>query len=244
MLMRITDAQDQEVAYRDFWMPMQDALGEDLTAFIWRYLIKDGSSVKAIRLDEIYDEVKQRLAKAKSSQVVDLLMDMHTFAGYYVSLVHPEKELNEAIGSRLRRLNRWDVKTTYPFLLNLFGDYRENRIAAQDLCAVLDVLESFVIRRIILLDSDEFLEQDLLRIVQGLGQRPTGGICFRRLNATRVAGRLGVPVSVGGLSNISEWYLQMQARIGVPGKGTYEEQGARGFERRADFRRTYHAADP
>jgi uncharacterized protein with ParB-like and HNH nuclease domain len=147
ILMRITNSEEQEVAYRDFWMPMQDALGSELTAFIWRYLIKDGNTVKAIRLDEIYDEVKQKLMKSKSSQVVDLLVDMHTFAGYYLALINPENEQNKEIRKRLKRLNRWDVKTTYPFLLNLYRDYKERKVSFQDFCSVLDVLESYVIRR-------------------------------------------------------------------------------------------------
>jgi hypothetical protein len=128
-------------------MPMQDALGNELTAFIWRYLIKDSNAAKAIRLDEIYDDVKQKLTKAKSSQVVDLLMDMHTFAGYYLYLINPDNELNRQISKRLKRLNRWDGKTTYPFLLNIYKDYKEKKISPQDFCDVLDILESFVIRR-------------------------------------------------------------------------------------------------
>ena len=92
ILMRITNSDEQEVAYRDFWMPVQNSLGGELTSFIWRYLIKDTNSAKVIRLDEIYDDVKQRLSKAKPSEVVDLLVDMHTFAGYYLSLINPENE--------------------------------------------------------------------------------------------------------------------------------------------------------
>jgi uncharacterized protein with ParB-like and HNH nuclease domain len=147
MLMRITDADEQEVAYRDFWLPMQDTLGNELTAFIWRYLIKDGSSVKAIRLDEIYDEVKQKLKGANSSQVVDLLMDMHTFSGYYQCLINPNMESNEKLRRRLKIINRWDVKTTYPFLLNLYRDFREHRISFDDFYAILETIESFVVRR-------------------------------------------------------------------------------------------------
>lgn len=148
ILMRITNSEEQEVAYRDFWMPMQNFLGGELTAFIWRYLIKDTNSAKVIRLDEIYDEVKQILAKAKPSQVVDLLVDMHTFAGYYMSLINPEdNEPNKEIKRRLKRLNRWDVKTTYPFLLNVYRDFKQKKISVQDFCTVLDILESYVVRR-------------------------------------------------------------------------------------------------
>lgn len=148
ILMRITNAEEQEVAYRDFWMPMQNALGSELTGFIWRYLIKDTNSAKVIRLDEIYDEVKEILAKAKPSQVVDLLVDMHTFSGYYLALITPDdSELNKEIRKRLKRLNRWDVKTTYPFLLNVYRDYKEKRISVQAFCDVLDIVESYVVRR-------------------------------------------------------------------------------------------------
>ncbi len=147
ILMRITNSDEQEVAYRDFWMPMQNALSGELTGFIWRYLIKDTNSAKVIRLDEIYDDVKERLSKAKPSEVVDLLVDMHTFAGYYLSLINPENEQNKEVRKRLKRLNRWDVKTTYPFLLNIYRDYKERKISAQDYCGVLDVLESYVVRR-------------------------------------------------------------------------------------------------
>jgi len=66
ILMRIKDSAEQEVAYQDFWLPMQEVLGNELTNYIWRYLVKDANSAKAIRLDEIYDEVKARLTKANS----------------------------------------------------------------------------------------------------------------------------------------------------------------------------------
>lgn len=147
ILMRITDSDEQEVAYEEFWMPMQNLLGGELSRFIWRYLIKDNQTGNAIRLDEIYDDVKQRLSRAKSKAVVDLLMDMHTFAGYYNYLIDPDSELDKEIRKRLKRLNRWEVKTTYPFLLNIYRDYKAGKITSLDFCSVLDILESYVVRR-------------------------------------------------------------------------------------------------
>lgn len=147
ILMRITSSDEQEVAYRDFWLPMQNSLGNELTAFIWRYLIKDGNSVKAIRLDEIYDEVKQRLTNATSTNVVDFLMDMHTYSDYYQCLIYPDNEKEKEIRKRIKRINRWDVKTTYPFLLNIYHDYKNNLFSSQDFCQILEIIESFVVRR-------------------------------------------------------------------------------------------------
>ncbi len=148
ILMRITNSEEQEVAYRDFWLPMQNALGGELTGFIWRYLIKDINLAKVIRLDEIYDEIKEILVNAKPPKVVDLLMDLHTFSEYYLALINPDDyEPNKEIQNRLKRLNRWDVKTTYPFLLNVYRDYKENKISRQAFCDLLEILESYVVRR-------------------------------------------------------------------------------------------------
>lgn len=148
ILMCITNSADQESAYEDFWLPMQISLGNELTNFIWRYLIKDAKSAKIIRLDQIYDEVKEILLSAKSARVIDFLLDMHTFSSYYLALYKPDDyEQNNEIKSRLKRLNRWDVKTSYPFLLNVYRDYKGNKISVDDFCTVLDILESYVIRR-------------------------------------------------------------------------------------------------
>lgn len=147
LLMRITNANEQELAYRDFWLPMQNSLGAELTAFIWRYLIKGANGVKAIRLDEIYDEVKQRLVGLNSTEVLNFMKDMHLFSGYYQRLINPDGESNKGIGQRLKRINRWDIKTTYPFLLNLYHDYRQNKLSSDDFCTMLEIIESFVVRR-------------------------------------------------------------------------------------------------
>jgi len=147
ILMRITNSDEQEMAYRDFWLPMQETLDSELTPFLWRYLIKDSNNVKTIRLNEIYDEVKLILMGRTSSQVIDFLMDVHTYSNYYQCLLAPSKEANKDIQKKLQRIRRWDVKTTYPLLLNIYHDYKENLITPQEFCKILEALESFVVRR-------------------------------------------------------------------------------------------------
>jgi hypothetical protein len=147
ILMRIRDTGDQEVAYRDFWLPMQESLGNELTNFIWRYLNKDGTFASFVRLTSIYDEVKQKLTKKASNKAEDLLVDMHTYSLYYQRLINPDMEKNKEISLRLKRLNRWEIKTVYPFLLNVYNDYSEERLSSLQFCQILDIIESFVLRR-------------------------------------------------------------------------------------------------
>ena len=144
ILMRIDDTGDQEVAYKEFWVPMQNKLGDELSNFLWRYLNKDGAF---IRLSSIYDAIKRKLATKNSSEVIDFLMEMDTYSKFYLRLINPENEPEPEIATRLRRLNSWEVKTAYPFLLNIYYEFTQKHINTNDFCLILDMIESFVIRR-------------------------------------------------------------------------------------------------
>src|SRR5690606_10225041 len=48
---------------------------------------------------------------------------------------------------RLKRINRWEINTAYPFLLNIYHDLEFGRISADEMCEILDLIEAFVVRR-------------------------------------------------------------------------------------------------
>lgn len=119
---------------------METQLGSYLSDFFWRYLTKDGGY---FRQNTIYEAVKNRLALFMSAHgVVDELLDMHTFGGYYRRLVAPSHEPNQSIQRRLLRLNRWEVNTSYPFLLKIYDDYLHQRLTVGEMCQILDAIES------------------------------------------------------------------------------------------------------
>lgn len=145
LFMRIDDPEEQSLAYNDLWHPIEIELGEELTNFIWRYLTKDGTFV---RQGSIYEAVKNRLASLPTtSKVIDFLMDMRIYAGYYKRMIDPASEPNDKIRRRLLRINRWEINTAYPFLLALYDDYERGSLDADGMRQVLDTIESFVIRR-------------------------------------------------------------------------------------------------
>lgn len=145
LFMQIDDPAEQSLAYKELWHPIELDLEDGLTDFLWRYLTKDGAFV---RQGSIYEAIKSKLTNLPGTRrVVDELSDMHTYAGYYKRLVDPESEPNEAIRLRLLRLNRWEVKTSYPFLLALYHDFATRAITVEEFCEVLDTIESYVVRR-------------------------------------------------------------------------------------------------
>jgi uncharacterized protein with ParB-like and HNH nuclease domain len=140
--MRI-DVEEQEATHARYWEPMQIALGEDLTECIRHYLMRNGSIVKQ---GDVYFTLKDRVGQ---NDALKPLVDIATFAGYYKKLLSPINEPNPQLRNALSRLNRLEVTTTYPFLLNCYHDYAQGKISADDLLSILQIVENYVIRRFV-----------------------------------------------------------------------------------------------
>jgi uncharacterized protein with ParB-like and HNH nuclease domain len=134
---------EQPRIYELYWKPMQDALQESLTEFIRHYLMREGTIVKQ---SDIYFFIKERINRG---DVLECLKELARFAGYYEKLLHPEKETNAKIQKALQRLNRIEVTTAYPLLLNFYDDYSKNRITVEDFVLILSLIENFMIRRFV-----------------------------------------------------------------------------------------------
>ncbi|MBD3561393.1 DUF262 domain-containing protein, partial [Planktothrix sp. FACHB-1355] len=135
--------EEQESVYTQYWQPMQKLLGEDLTEFIRHYLTKSGVEIKQ---NEIYFEIKDRIS---NNDALSYLKDLCVFSQYYAILLNPEREPNEIVRKHLHRLNRLDIATVYPFLLNCYDDWMKNKITKEEFVFVLQVIENFILRRFV-----------------------------------------------------------------------------------------------
>ena len=112
LFMRIPTDQ-QEAIYQQYWLPMQDDLRDDLTEYVRHFLMRSGAFVKQ---SEVYVTLKNRLAQSDARAA---LQELTTFARYYAKLLSPGQEPNKPLAAALERINRLDVTTVYPFLLNV-----------------------------------------------------------------------------------------------------------------------------
>ena len=134
---------EQEAIYRKYWQPMEYLLGENLTEFIRHYLTKSGVEV---RKNDVYFEIKDRI---KYKDIVEYLKDLFTFSRYYARLLNPDLEDNENIRNYLKRLNRLEVLTIYPFLLNCYDDWNNKQLTENDFITILQIIENFLLRRFV-----------------------------------------------------------------------------------------------
>jgi len=142
-MMKIRNENRAEELYKGTWLPMQQSLStiQNLTEFFRHYLAME--TRKRVKQDEIYRLLQQRLKWSNENEIIAELQRMKKFSGYYQRLLFPQKEPNSEIRKRLKRLNEWKVSTAYPLLLKAYSV----NVSENDLCRLLDVIESFVVRR-------------------------------------------------------------------------------------------------
>jgi len=140
--MRIHIDQQNDV-YTRFWQPMETRLGERLTDYIRHYLMMDGSIVKQ---NDVYHSLKD---KVDQNNAIEYLKDLSNTSIYYQKLIYPENESDNMIKKYLFRLNRIEVTTAYPLLLNFYKSFALNKINSSQFTDLLKLLENYLIRRFV-----------------------------------------------------------------------------------------------
>jgi uncharacterized protein with ParB-like and HNH nuclease domain len=143
LLMRV-NTKDQERLFHAHWLPIQQALGADLTEFVRHYLMKEG---KILKDADVYFELKDRLADSKPAEAEAFLRDLHRLGMSYAKFVDPTREAEAEVSFRLDRLRRLKLTVAYPFLLRVFEACDTGSLTRAQLLATLDMLESFLLRR-------------------------------------------------------------------------------------------------
>ena len=133
----------QEKVYNEYWLPMQEALKDNLTEFIRHYLMRNGDNIKQ---SDVYYSLKDNVS---TKNAVDYLTDLKKHAMFYQKLVYPEFEQDQELQKYFYRLNRIEVTTAYPLLMNIYNDYIDERVTKTDFVSILKTLENYLIRRFI-----------------------------------------------------------------------------------------------
>ena len=141
LFMKIHPDQQDELNER-YWMPMQSALGDSLTAFIWHYLMRNGGNVP---LSDVYLSFRKATA---GREVPAVLAELARYAPTYARMLHPELETQRpAVQRALRRLHRTRLTVAYPLIMRFYDQVRHGgHMAEALLLAVLEVLENYALR--------------------------------------------------------------------------------------------------
>jgi len=142
----------QSKLYEKYWRPMelefgQEAYGVNFDGFMRHYLtFKCGGEIP--KLGEIYEKFKiySQPKIDTPSGVEGVVKDIRVFAKYYCSMALG-KESDTDLKAAFNDLRELKVDVAFPFLLELYDDYRHGRLTKPATVEVVRLTESYVFRR-------------------------------------------------------------------------------------------------
>ncbi|MER9568872.1 DUF262 and DUF1524 domain-containing protein [Mesorhizobium opportunistum] len=140
----------QTELYTSYWRPMEKAFGQaaytsHFDAFMRHYLTTKTGEIPNVR--QVYLAFKSYAQRFKGN-VSDLVAEIHSFATYYCAMaLDAEKDYN--LNQAFRDLRELKVDVSYPFLLDVYHDYRNGLLELPDVIKVVRLVESYVFRRAI-----------------------------------------------------------------------------------------------
>ncbi len=108
-----------------------------------RYYLVIHTGNQRTRRDEVYDEFK---GYSRKHAVEDLLASIRTFASHFCN-VALGKEKDPALGAAFHDIRELRADVCYPFLMEVYDDYRQQRLSKQEFVEVTALVESYVFRR-------------------------------------------------------------------------------------------------
>lgn len=157
----------QQNVYDELWNPMENKLDKNLPEFIRHYLMHKGSVVKQT---DVYYSIKEKI---QEDNAIEYLRDLYTFSSYYEKLINPQLEKNYHIKKYLDRLNRVEVTTAFPLLLNLYSKLNKNVISENDFIELLKIIENYLIRRFVCGHATNQLNKIFPQVIKQLDERYT-----------------------------------------------------------------------
>lgn len=143
----------QTQLYEDYWRPIelefgQQAYGEQFDAFMRHFLTLQAGEIP--RLDEVYDAFKThaRSPAIAEAGVEALVRDIRNYARYFCAMALGG-EKDAALREAFHDLKELKVEVAYPFLLELYDDYANDRLSHADFLEIVRMTESYVFRRAI-----------------------------------------------------------------------------------------------
>ena len=141
----------QTKLYEDHWRPMevefgQEAYGSYFDSFIRHYLTVKTGEIPNLR--DVYEAFKAHVrSKEIAAAGVDrLVADIHAFARYFCAMALG-RETDKVLDKAFQDLRELKVDVAYPFLLELYHDYKNGILSREHLLEAVRLTEAYVFRR-------------------------------------------------------------------------------------------------
>jgi uncharacterized protein with ParB-like and HNH nuclease domain len=139
------NSKTQEEFYKKYWNPME----ENTKCHSVSEFLKDYLTYKErifIKQNKIYRAFKKYTFVNSKITIEELLSDLLKFSEYYKSIINGSVQ-ESIVKFNLDRLNFLEMTVVYPFLIEVWDDWRNKLITDKQVSEILNVLEIFIFRR-------------------------------------------------------------------------------------------------
>jgi uncharacterized protein with ParB-like and HNH nuclease domain/predicted transport protein len=150
ILMGLNPEEQREI-YDEYWYRMEKSFGQTDNISLFDRFVRDYLTMKLGRIpvmNEVYDEFKRYAHSMGKQSIKDLVTDIYHYSKYFVNIareLEPDKELKAVFAD----INTLKVDVAYPFLLELYEDYKNGKLSKTEFIEILKLIESYVFRRAI-----------------------------------------------------------------------------------------------
>lgn len=150
VLMKL-EPKEQTDLYTDYWYPMERNFGNLNDSALFDRFMRDYLTVKTGKIPNIhhvYAVFKEHVTQQSEMTVQEIVEDIYRYSKHFVKLAF-QTEKEPSINQVLTDINTLRVDVSYPFLLEVYDDYEQQKLSKDDFVAILKLVESYVFRRAI-----------------------------------------------------------------------------------------------
>jgi alkylated DNA nucleotide flippase Atl1 len=145
VFMRLATNGDE--VYESTWLPMQRLLdADDLQQLFWLDIVMRQPLVTQT---DVYSSQQKRLDKLPDSEIAVEVRRWSGLATLLATMRDPSREQHPELRKRLARLKAWGTTTVDPLVLQLLSRREEGIESAEAVAETLRVVESFLVRRVL-----------------------------------------------------------------------------------------------
>ena len=141
----------QNRLYENHWFPMEKFFGDEYAErfdpFMRNYLTLKMGQIPT--QEAVYEKFKEHYpVNDDPEKLEEIVKEISRYARYYVDIVLP-RETDSELQKYFADLTELQADASYPFLLEVYDDYNQERIKTADFAKILRLVESYVFRRAI-----------------------------------------------------------------------------------------------
>ncbi len=147
ILMRL-DSREQERIYDEYWFPMEKEFEvEDYDIYFNRFM-RDYLTIQLERIpnmSDVYSEFKTYIS-SRNNNFLEIIKKIRQYSKLFSNLVYAKDE-DDDIKQVIRDINELRVEVSYPFLMQVYLDYKNGTISKNEFIQIMKIIESYVYRR-------------------------------------------------------------------------------------------------